>query len=138
MALSSSAFADNGEIPKQFGCAGGSSKPPISIANVPPSAKSLALIVDDPDAPGGHFTHWVVWNIPPASRTGQGVEGRNSYGKNGWGPPCPPSGQHHYVFDLYALDTMLDLPPDKGRDDLEKAMGGHVIAQTELTGRYKR
>jgi Raf kinase inhibitor-like YbhB/YbcL family protein len=125
-------------MPKQFGCGGGSNTPPLTIANVPAAAKSLALIVDDPEAPGGHFTHWVVWNIPPASKTVQGVEGQNSYGKTGWGPPCPPEGMHHYVFNLYALDTAVDVPPAKGRDDLEKAMAGHVVAQTELTGRYKR
>lgn len=125
-------------MPKQYGCSGGSNTPPLTIANVPANAKSLALIVDDPEAPGGHFTHWVVWNIPPASKTVQGVEGQNSYGKSGWGPPCPPEGMHHYVFNLYALDTLVDVPPDKGRDDLDKAMAGHVVAQTELTGRYKR
>jgi len=139
LTLSSSAFADGDTIPKQYGCGGSGSTPPLTIANVPATAKSLALIVDDPDAPGGHFTHWVVWNIAPASKsvTG-GVEGKNSYGKNGWGPPCPPSGSHRYAFDLYALDTQIDLSPDHGRDDLEKAMGGHVVAQAELSGRYKK
>jgi len=139
MKLTSSAFEDNGEMPKDYGCSGaGKTPPPLSIADVPEAAKSLALIVDDPDAPDGHFTHWVVWNIPPASKTLQGVEGQNSYGRSGWGAPCPPSGIHHYVFDLYALDTAVEIPPDKGKDELEKAMAGLVIAQAELTGRYKR
>lgn len=126
-------------MPKEVGCGGAGAAPALSIANVPESAKSLALIVDDPEAPGGHFTHWVTWNIPPTSTSVQGgVEGQNSYGKTGWGPPCPPSGEHRYTFNLYALDTAVDVPPDKGRDDLEKAMAGHVVAQAEITGRYKK
>ena len=138
MTLASPAFPDGDGIPKEYGCSGASHTPPLVIGNVPANAKSLALIVDDPDAPGGHFTHWVVWNIPPDSRTVKGTEGKNSYGKTGWGPPCPPSGEHRYVFDLYALDTMLNVPADKGREDLDPAMAGHVVAQASLTGRYKR
>ena len=138
MTLSSTAFVDGDGIPKQYGCSGAGTAPPLAFANVPPAAKSLALIVNDPDVPGGQFTHWAVWNIPPGGSVQSGVQGKNSIGKNGWAPPCPPVGEHRYVFDLYALDTMVDVPQDKGRDDLEKAMAGHVVAQASITGRYKR
>src|SRR5438874_13828697 len=115
MTLSSPAFANNGEMPKKYGCSasgGAAVSPPLTIAVVPQEAKSLALIVDDPDAPGGTFTHWVVWNIAPTTTSiAEGLppagasEGRSSSGKNGYAAPCPPSGEHHYVFTLYALDA---------------------------------
>jgi Raf kinase inhibitor-like YbhB/YbcL family protein len=139
MTLASPAFADNGEIPAKYGCSGGGQavSPPLTIGGVPASAKSLALMVDDPDAPGGTFTHWLVWNIAPATTTvAEGLtpagasEGKNGYGKAGWGAPCPPSGEHHYVFTLYALDTAQVA----SSEEIPK----HAVAQAKLVGRYAR
>lgn len=131
MTLSSSAFANNGAIPAKYTCAGANVSPPLTIAGVPSDAKSLALTVDDPDAPGGTFRHWLVWKIPPSTTSigeGQhlGVEEKNGFGKPGYGGPCPPSGLHHYVFTLYALAD--DQPPSQG----------HVIAQTQFVGTFSR
>jgi len=139
MTLASPAFTDNGEIPAKYGCSGGGQavSPPLTINSVPADAKSLALIVGDPDAPGGTFTHWIVWNIPPTTTSvAEGLapagasEGKNGYGKSGWGAPCPPSGEHHYVFTLYALDTAQIA----GSDEIPK----HAVAQAKLVGRYAR
>lgn len=145
MTITSPAFAVNQEIPRKYGCSGTNTSPPLSFAGAPAGAKSLALIVEDPDAPGGLFTHWVVWNIPTTTTTvaeGQppagGTEGKSSYGKAGWGPPCPPDGGHRYIFDLFAIDAELTLPPSTGREELLSAMKGHVLAQAALTGRYRR
>jgi hypothetical protein len=145
MTITSPAFATNQEIPGKYGCTGTNTSPPLSFAGVPAGAKSLALVVEDPDAPGGLFTHWVVWNIPTTTTTaaeGQppagGTEGMSGYGKAGWGPPCPPSGEHRYVFNLFAIDAELTLPPSTGREELLSAMKNHVLAQAELTGRYRR
>lgn len=139
MKLASPAFREHGEIPAKYGCSGGGQavSPPLTISGVPADAKSLALIVDDPDAPGGTFTHWLVWNIAPGTTAiAEGLvpagasEGKNGYGKNGWGPPCPPSGEHHYIFVLYALDT----PQIAGSDEIPK----HAVAQAKLIARYAR
>ncbi len=131
MNLSSSAFANNGAIPAKYTCDGANVSPPLAISGVPADAKSLALTVEDPDAPGGTFTHWLVWKIAPSTTTiteGQhpGTEEPNGFGKQGYGGPCPPNGLHHYVFTLYALGD--EAPPSKGK----------VIAQTQLIGTYKR
>jgi len=142
--VTSSAFDNNAEMPKQYGCAGASQSPPLAIAGVPASAKSLALIVTDPDAPRGTFTHWVVWNIPPSTTSiaaGQepaGSQGKNDFGANGYGAPCPPSGSHRYVFHVSAVDTMLNVPAGASRADVEKAMKGHVVAEGELVGKYRK
>ena len=110
----------------------------MQIADIPSEAKSLVLIVDDPDAPGGLFTHWLVWNIPPqTSAVGEGsapkgVQGTNDFGKLGYGGPCPPSGTHRYYFKIFALDRELDLPFGAKRGQLDGAMKGHVVAQGEL------
>src|SRR5207249_9097014 len=115
MKISSSAFTHNGSIPAKYTCDGSDSIPPLVFGDVPANTKSLALIVDDPDAPGGTFDHWIVWNIPPATtavaegKPPQGISGRNGFGRNGYGGPCPPSGEHRYQFKVYALDTMLNL-----------------------------
>src|SRR5436190_17916816 len=131
MTLSSPAFANNGAIPAKYTCDGANVSPPLTIAGVPTDAKSLALTVDDPDAPGGSFTHWLVWKIPPSTTAiaeGQhlGTEEQNGFGKPGYGGPCPPSGLHHYVFTLYALAD--EAPPAKGK----------AVAQTQLIGTYNR
>lgn len=144
MKISSSAFADGQSIPAVYTCDGNDTSPPLAISGAPAGAKSLALIVDDPDAPGGTFDHWVVWNIPADTNSiaeGQsprGVSGRNGFGKNGYGGPCPPDREHRYFFKVYALDTMLSLPASTTRVDLEKAMKGHVIGQGQFMGRYNR
>jgi len=144
LSITSPAFADNGEIPKKYGCSGDSVSPPLVIAGVPANAKSLALTVTDPDAPGGLFTHWVVWNMPPADTTiaeGQSTgaaEGTNSYGKHGYGTLCPPFGAHRYIFNVYALDASLPLDPGAGREDVENAMKGHVVAQARIVGTYRK
>jgi len=144
MKITSSAFQDGGNIPSKFTCDGGDINPPLQIAEVPSGAKSLALVVDDPDAPSGLFTHWMVWNISPQTNTiaegstPKGVHGINDFGKSGYGGPCPPSGTHRYYFKIFALDRELDLPPGTKRNQLVAAMKGHVVAQGELMGRYSR
>lgn len=144
MKITSSAFQEGGNIPSKFTCDGGDTSPPLQIAELPSGAKSLALVVDDPDAPGGLFTHWIVWNISPQTNTiaegsaPKGVHGTNDFGKSGYGGPCPPSGTHRYYFRIFALDRELDLPPGTKRSQLDAAMKGHVVAQGELMGRYSR
>jgi Raf kinase inhibitor-like YbhB/YbcL family protein len=144
MKITSSAFQQGGKIPSKFSCDGANTNPPLQISDVPPEAKSLLLIVDDPDAPSGLFTHWAVWNISPHTTaiaegsTPKGVQGTNDFGKSGYGGPCPPSGAHRYYFKIFALDWELDLPSSAKRSQLDTAMKGHVIAQGELMGRYSR
>src|SRR5213594_502754 len=144
MKITSSAFQERANIPSKFTCDGGDTSPPLQIADVPSGAKSLALIVDDPDAPSGLFTHWTVWNISPQTSaigegsTPQGVQGTNDFGKSGYGGPCPPSGTHRYYFKIFALDRELDLPFGTKRGQLDAAMRAHVVAQGELMGRYSR
>jgi Raf kinase inhibitor-like YbhB/YbcL family protein len=143
--LSSPAFPNNGMIPSKFTCDGADASPPLAIANVPESAKALVLIVDDPDAPVGTWVHWVVWNIgagmkeiPENSVPPGAIQGKNDFGKEGYGGPCPPSGTHRYFFRLYALDAMLPLKPGASRARVEGAMKGRVLAQAELIGLYRR
>jgi Raf kinase inhibitor-like YbhB/YbcL family protein len=144
MKITSSAFQEGGNIPSKFSCDGADTSPPLQIADVPSGAKSLVLIVDDPDAPSGLFTHWTAWNISPQTSTiaegspPKGVQGTNDFGKSGYGGPCPPSGTHRYYFKIFALDRELDLPSGAKRGQLDAAMKGHVIAQGELMGRYSR
>ena len=144
MKLTSSVFANNGAIPSEFTCDGDDISPHLSISDVPKNAKSLALIMDDPDAPVGIFIHWVVWNIPPDTKEikkgeePRGVQGMTSFRRQGYGGPCPPSGTHRYFFKLYALDTELNLPEGSTKHDLENAMQSHIIAQAQLMGTYKR
>ncbi len=142
MKITSSAFENNGNIPSKYTCDGEGINPPLNFSDIPASTQSLALIVDDPDAPSGTFVHWTVWNIDPKS-TGieensipsGAVQGMTSYGKEGYGVPCPPSGVHRYFFKLYALDAKLYLPSVRA-DSLEKAMIGHTLAQAEIIGLY--
>lgn len=144
MKLASPAFADNGAIPPEYTCDGADLSPLLVISDVPSNAKSLALIMDDPDAPMGTFVHWVVWNIPPETREirkgsePDGVQGRTDFRKFGYGGPCPPSGTHRYFFKLYALDTVLNLAEGSAKKDLENAMQGHILEKAELMGTYKR
>jgi Raf kinase inhibitor-like YbhB/YbcL family protein len=144
MKITSSAFQQGANIPSKFSCDGANASPPLEIADVPSGAKSLALIVDDPDAPSGLFTHWAVWNISPQTSTiaegstPKGVQGTNDFGKSGYSGPCPPSGTHRYYFKIFALDRQLDLPFGAKRGQLDEATRGHVITQGELMGRYSR
>jgi len=143
--VSSTAFKENTSIPKKYTCDGKDINPPLTIENVPPGTKSLALIVDDPDAPMGIWVHWVLWNIDPKTReikensVPQGaIQGINDFGKSSYGGPCPPSGTHRYFFKAYALDTVLNLPQNSRKADLEKAMKGHILGQGQLMGTYKK
>ena len=144
MKLTSSAFTHNGNIPPEYTCDGSDLSPPLSISDVPTNAKSLVLISDDPDAPVGTWDHWIVFNIPPSTKEiakgkeSQGTPGKNSWGRTGYGGPCPPSGTHRYFFKLYALDTQLNLPEGSAKKDLEKEMQRYMIAKAELMGNYKR
>jgi Raf kinase inhibitor-like YbhB/YbcL family protein len=143
--VTSPAFQNNGAIPRQYTCDGKDINPPLMIENCPQETKSLALIVDDPDAPMGTWVHWVLWNIPPSVQeikenavpTGA-VEGINDFGKHHYGGPCPPSGTHRYFFKVFALDTTFGINPNSTKADLEKAMKGHILAQGQIIGLYKR
>jgi Raf kinase inhibitor-like YbhB/YbcL family protein len=144
MKITSSAFQEGANIPTKFSCDGANTSLPLQISDVPSEAKSLVLIMDDPDAPSGLFTHWAVWNISPQTSTiaegtmPKGMQGTNDFGKSGYGGPCPPSGTHRYYFKIFALDRELDLSFGAKRGQLDAAMKGHVIAQGELMGRYSR
>ncbi len=141
MKIESEVFENNRNIPVKYTCRGEGTRPALIISGVPEEAKSLALIVDDPDAPSGDFVHWVAWNIDPKiSRISEGdradEEGYTSLGKPGYVAPCPPSGVHHYHFKLYALDQMLSLPRSSTKADLLKAMEGYILESATLTGLY--
>jgi len=139
--LTSSAFSDGGEIPRECGYKNGNEQPPLVIWGIPDEAKSLALIMDDPDAMeavGKVWVHWVVWNIDPTATENlqDATEGMTDFGEVGYGGPAPPDKRHTYVFKLYALDCKLDLPNESTKADVEKAMEGHIIEQVTLTGTY--
>jgi len=143
ISLTTSAFQAGGDIPAKFTCDGANESPELKISGVPREAKSLVLIVDDPDAPHGLFTHWMVWNIDPKttdiagnSAPAGGLQGANDFGKRNYGGPCPPSGTHRYFFRIFALDTKLDLKAGARRAELDAAMGNHIVAKGELMGRY--
>ena len=142
ISVSSSAVENNGTIPVKYTCDGENINPPLEFSGVPDSAKSLVLIVDDPDAPGGTFTHWVVWAIAPDTKIQEnsvpGIEGMNDFRKSSYGGPCPPSGTHRYFFTVYALDAEIDVNSGSSRHDVEKAMEGHIIAKGYLMGKYSR
>ena len=142
LSITSPAFQNNGTIPAKYTCDGDDVNPALSIEGIPGEAKSLVLIVDDPDAPMGTFVHWVVWNIPPKERieedSAPGVEGVNDFGKRSYGGPCPPSGTHRYFFKIYALDAKLDLDTNSRKEDVERAMKGHMLARGEIVGLYRR
>ena len=150
MKLHSNAFSEGGVIPEKYSREGGNASPPLDWNGVPKDAKSLALVVDDPDAPGGTFVHWMVYNIPPemnhfeeaaatAMRLPDGMrQGKNGFGQMGYGGPQPPSGAHRYIFHLYALDSKLDLPPGATRAQLDKAMQGHELEECSATGKYAK
>ena len=146
LTLSSSAFAAGKTIPDEYSCKGRNISPALAWTGAPDNTASFALILDDPDAPAGTFTHWVIYNIPAVSNSlQQGVahqptfddgaaQGKNSGNRQYYEGPCPPSGTHRYIFQLFALDARLELPPGATVDQVRKAMHGHLLAQGELTG----
>lgn len=143
MKLVSTAFGHQQKIPDKYTCKGVNVNPPLQFLEVPENAKSLVLIVDDPDAPAGLFVHWVVFNIDPQTlgieedrKPSHGTQGMTSFGNTHYGGPCPPSGTHRYFFKLYALDSLLELTESADKDDVEEEMYGHVIDQAELIGLY--
>lgn len=142
--LTSPTFVNNGFLTPVYTCDGDDKSPPLEIKDIPAGTKSLALIVDDPDAPAGTWVHWIVFNIPPETRVikegeePDGTVGRNSWDKVGYGGPCPPSGTHRYFFKLYAFDAILPLAAGSGKNEIERAMAGHVLAQAEIVGLYAR
>jgi Raf kinase inhibitor-like YbhB/YbcL family protein len=142
MKITSPDFENNKFIPVKFTCEGDDVNPTLIIEGIPKEAKSLALIVDDPDAPGRVWVHWVVYDIPVVGRIDEksfpGKEGMTDFGKKGYGGPCPPSGTHRYFFKIYALDKALDLNEGIRKPDLEKAMQGHILDKAELMGLYKK
>ncbi len=145
MKLESPAFNNNGSIPSKYTCDGENVSPPLKISEVPADAKSLVLIVDDPDAPAGDWVHWTIFNMDPAtSEIAEGTaplgaaQGMTDFGSNGYGGPCPPSGVHHYQFKLYALDSTLNIPASSKKRDIEKAMNAHVLGQAVLVGLFQR
>lgn len=148
--ITSPAFAAGEMIPSRYTCDAENVSPPLEWTGVPPGAETLALIVDDPDAPMGTWVHWVVFDLPgvttglpegvpaqPAIKGG-GVQGVTSFRTVGYGGPCPPSGTHRYYFRLYALDASLSLGSDASAGEVQKAMEGHVLAEATLMGRYRR
>ena len=143
MKISSPSFQDHQPIPKKFTCQDQDMSPELVIEGTPKEAKSLTLIVDDPDAPMGIWVHWVVYDIPPATQkiaesAVPGKQGINDFHKINYGGPCPPSGVHRYFFKVYALDTMLNLPEGKSKKDIEQAMNGHILVKAEFVGTYKK
>jgi Raf kinase inhibitor-like YbhB/YbcL family protein len=149
MRLTSPAFANNSSIPTKYTCDGEHINPPLEFLEVPAGTKTLALILEDPDVPrqfrpDGMFDHWIVWNIPASTKVlaenspPPGTTGQNGRGTLDYVPPCPPDREHRYFFKLFALDTILQLPPTSNKSDLLRAMNGHVIETVELMGTYNR
>lgn len=149
LTLTSPAFSEGGKIPSKFTCEGASINPALQISGVPQGAKTLVLILDDPDVPAfvrkeKMYDHWVVFNIPastveiPENSEPLGVSGKNTGGTLGYVGPCPPDREHRYFFKLYALDQELPLPKGSTKIEVEKAMEGHILSQTQLMGRYEK
>lgn len=141
--VESVAFCQGGEIPKKYSCEGENINPPIEVKGFSEKTQTLAIILEDPDAPRGIFDHWLVWNIliheqPIAENSILGVNGRNSFGKNGYDGPCPPTGAHRYFFRVYALDTSLNLPEGSDKKALKAAMQNHILETGELMAYYKK
>jgi Raf kinase inhibitor-like YbhB/YbcL family protein len=142
LVVQSVAFAHNGHIPSKYTCDGENINPPIEISDIPEGTKSLAIIMEDPDAPSGLFTHWLLWNVSPseqiAENTNEGISGMNDFGKTGYGGPCPPSGSHHYYIRVFALDRELTITAGESKAALLEYMNEHILATGELMARYKR
>ncbi len=149
--ISTSSFPADGSIPRKYTCDGQDVSPALTWSGAPPNTKSFALIADDPDAPVGIWTHWLIWNLPAVThQIAEGTakdaqlpdgarQGQNDFRKVGYNGPCPPPGKpHRYFFKLFALDTSLEVKPGADREELEAAMKSHVLAQTQVMGRYGR
>lgn len=150
MDIKSRSFLEGGMIPARYTCDGENVSPPLEWSGAPAEVKSFALVSDDPDAPAGTWVHWVVYNMPadaakldedikPSSEFQNGMrQGSNDFQRIGYGGPCPPSGTHRYFFKLYAVDRMLDLKPGATKNQVLQAMQGHILAQAQLVGKYRR
>jgi len=151
MTISTPSFSHGGDIPRKFTCEGADVSPELSWTGAPAATQSFALIADDPDAPVGTWTHWVLFDLPATTTSlpegmskvdelsGGGRQGRNDFRKIGYGGPCPPPGKpHRYFFKLYALDAKINLKPGASKQEVEQAMKGHILAQAELMGKYRR
>jgi len=149
MTITSSVFKNNEKIPAKYTCDGANINPPLEFFDAPKNTLSFTLIMDDPDAPMGTWVHWTIWNImrdvsPTTDEILENqvpvgaVEGKTSFGKPGYGGPCPPSGTHRYFFKIYALNIKLDLPSSTDKTGLEKGMEGHILAKGELIGLYSK
>ena len=153
LSISSSSFQHDAPIPTEFTCDGADESPPLAWSGAPDKTVSYALLVEDPDAPGGTFIHWVLYDLPATTHgLSRGVpkqallssphgakQGKNDFGKTGYGGPCPPKGKpHHYHFILVALDKPLGMPPGASRDEVVESMRGHELARGELVGTYAR
>lgn len=145
MKITSSAFENGEKISSKYTCDGEDMNPPLRIEDIPSNTKSLCLIVEDPDAPGGTFVHWLLWNISPdglkieeGKAPEEAIKGRNDFDKRGWGGPCPPSGSHRYFFRVYALKDVLDLSPSSEKKELMQAMEGHIEDKAEIMGVYEK
>ena len=142
MEITSPAFNNNDLIPEQYTCDGINISPPLRIGHIPEGTKSLAVIMEDPDAASRTWIHWLMWNIPVTEEIGEsevpGVEGLNDFNLHQYGGPCPPHGTHHYYFKVFAIDTILELPAHTNARELEKAMQDHILTSGQLMGRYAR
>ena len=145
MKISSTAFANNQQIQAKYTCTGDNVNPPLEFSDIPAQAKSLVLIVDDPDAPSGTWVHWTIFNMSPSlthiaenTKPESGIEATTSFGKQSYGGPCPPSGNHRYFFKLYALDTTLPLDKTADKKAIEQAMQGHIVDEAQLIGLYSK
>ena len=140
--IRSVAFSHGGYIPPRYTCEGENVNPPLEISDIPENTKTLALIVEDPDAPRGVYDHWIAWNIPPneaiEENSRPGISGKNSFGNTGYGGPCPPSGSHRYFFKVYALDSDLNIRAGSDKKTLQEAMKDHVLGSGELMGHYQK
>jgi Raf kinase inhibitor-like YbhB/YbcL family protein len=143
--VTSAAFPEGGTIPRKYTCEGENISPPLSWSGAPAGTRSLALVVDDPDAPRGDWVHWVLYGLPPGlaaleeGAPGVGAPGVNDYRRPGYAGPCPPPGPaHRYFFKIYALDAPLDLKAGATKAELERAMKGHILAEGQLVGKYAR
>jgi len=140
--IRSVAFSHGGYIPPRYTCEGENVNPPLEISDIPENTKTLALTVEDPDAPRGVYDHWIAWNIPPneaiEENSRPGISGKNSFGNTGYGGPCPPSGSHRYFFKVYALDSDLNIQAGSDKKTLQEAMKDHVLGSGELMGQYQK
>lgn len=142
LTLTSKAFLEGQHIPAKYTCDGENINPQLEVGNIPEGTQSLALIMEDPDAPNGTWTHWLIWDMPVLhtlmENEAPGIQGKNDFGKNNYGGPCPPSGTHRYYFRLYALNQKLNLPEGASKEELLKAIEPVKLAKAELMGKYNR